>query len=82
MSLFINSSGVKPVRPSQSGSHPASGAIRSGAEVVSGFSIVDASLVESGESGAGAKALVVARVESRAAAVIFMVVCSSMNGLA
>ena len=41
MSLFMNSSGDRPSRPSQSGIHPASGATRSG-----GAAVEEASLVE------------------------------------
>ena len=74
ISLCINSPGDKPSRPSQSGSHPASGAVRSGEAAVAGFSTVDESLVLALWLEIGAKAAaVVERDREMATVTIFMV---------
>ena len=66
----MNSSGARPVTGIASGSHPAPGAVRSG--TAAGFSIVEASLVETTCLEMGAKAEAPARVRRRAVAVTFM----------
>ena len=76
ISLFINSSGVKPSRPSHSGTYPASGATRSGVvvdEEVSGFSMVENRLDVRRDEEGGANAVQVLASSVAIMVIIFMV---------